>query len=396
MPSPLASAWTLDPAVAFLNHGSFGACPRDVLAAQTALRARMEREPVLFLGRELEGLLDSARAALAAFVGATPSSLALVTNATQAVNAVLRSLTLSAGDELVVTDHEYNATRTALDFAAGRAGAKVVVARLPFPIASSDQAIAPILEAITPRTRLVVVDHVTSPTALVLPLERLVRELAARGVDTLVDGAHAVGMLPLSLDALGAAYYTSNCHKWLCAPKGAAFLYVRPDRQGEVRPTSISHGANSPRGDRSRFLLEFDWTGTLDPTPWLCIPEAIRVVGALVPGGWPEVMKRNRALALEARALVGDALGVAPACPNDLVGSLAAVVLPDAREGFAPLTERLYERHRVEVPANPFPAWPRRVLRLSAQLYNAREDYQRLAAALAEELRLESRPREAK
>jgi len=391
MPSPLARLWTLDAAVTFLNHGSFGACPRPVLEAQQRLRERLERQPVQFLVRDLEGLLDDARRALAAFLGADPAGLVFVPNATTGVNAVLRSLALAPGDQVLVTDHAYNACRNALDFAAAAARAEVVVVPVPFPLASADAVVEAVLARATPRTRLALLDHVTSPTGLVLPIERLVRELAARGVDTLVDGAHAPGMLPLDLGALGAAYYAGNCHKWLCAPKGAGFLHVQRDRRDGVRPVVISHGANSPRTDRSRLLLEFDWTGSHDPTAYLCVPEALRFLGGLLPGGWPALMARNRALALEARHILCSALGAEAPAPEDMVGALAAVPLPDgsAAPGRSPLyvdplQDVLLERYGIEVPIVPWPAPPKRLVRVSCQAYNAREDYERLAAALGE------------
>ena len=316
-------------------------------------------------------------------------SLVFVPNATAGVNTVLHSLRFEPGDELLVTDHEYNACRNAFDHAAERSGARVVVVPLPFPLRSAEEVVAAIIERVTPRTRLALVDHVTSQTGLVLPIEALVRELQARGVDTLVDGAHAPGMVPLDLRRIGAAYYTGNCHKWICAPKGAAFLRVRRDRQHVVRPLVISHGANSERTDRPRFLLEFGWTGTGDPTAWLCVPEALRFMHSLLPGGWPELMKRNRELALAARRILCDALAIEPPAPQDLIGTLVSVPIPDARGTptpdalhLDPLQERLLAEHAIEVPVIAWPRWPRRLLRISAQLYNSVPQYERLAAAL--------------
>jgi isopenicillin-N epimerase len=392
-----ATLWLLDRRVVFLNHGSFGACPTEVLRHQAALRAEMEAEPVRFLSRELDDRLDAARGALAAFVGADPEDLAFVTNATSGVNAVLRSRDFAPGDELLTTDHAYNACRNALEYVAGRAGARVVVARVPFPVAGPDAVVDAVLAAVTPRTRLALLDHVTSPTALVLPVERLAPALVARGVDVLVDGAHAPGMLPLDLRALGATYYSGNCHKWLCAPKGAGFLWARRDRRPEVRPSVISHGATATRPGRSRFHLEFDWTGTADPTAWLSVPAALDYLGSLLPGGWPALMARNRALALEARRLVCDAVGTPPPCPDAMLGSLASVVLPDGPTteiGWRrpdPLQRRLFEEWGIEVPVMSWPAPPRRLVRISAQLYNRPAHYARLGEALRKALASEGR-----
>ncbi|MGH7263575.1 MAG: aminotransferase class V-fold PLP-dependent enzyme [Candidatus Rokuibacteriota bacterium] len=390
--SAWAPLWSLDPAVTFLNHGAFGACPRAVLEAQGRIRARLEAEPVRFLTRELEGLLDAARTALGGFIGARPDDLAFVPNATSGVNTVLRSLVFEPGDEILTTDHGYNACRNACELAAGRGGARVVTAAVPFPLEGPDRIVEAVVARVIPRTRLAVLDHVTSPTGIAFPVERLVAELAARGVDSLVDGAHAPGMLPLDVTAMGAAYYTGNCHKWICAPKGSAFLHVREDRQAAIRPLTISHGANSPRRDRSRFRLEFDWTGTADPTAYLAVPAAIGYLGGLVPGGWPALMARNREVALAGRGLLAKALGIEAPCPDAMLGALASLPLPDgdgrppdpAARGrqFDPLQNALLHRFGIEVPVMAWPAPPKRLLRISAQLYNTVADYERLADAL--------------
>jgi isopenicillin-N epimerase len=386
--------WLLDPAITFLNHGSFGATPVTVLDRQQEFRRQMEREPVRFFVRELEELLDAARRELAAFLGADTEGLAFVPNATAGVNAVLRSLDLDQHDELLVTNQEYNACRNALEYVAAGSGARLVVVDLPFPISSPEIVLERITDAITPRTRLVLIDHVTSQTALILPIPAIVAEMNARGIDTLVDGAHAPGLLPLDLHAIGASWYTANLHKWVCAPKGAAFLHAREDRRRSVRPVVISHGANSSRTDRSRYLIEFDWTGTFDPTAWLSVPAALRFMGGLLPGGWPELMRTNRELALAARDLLCRTLAIDHPAPDGMLGAMAAMPLPDGTTDTAPalygdpLQDRLLFEHAIEVPVVPWPRPPKRLLRISAQIYNERAEYERLAEALRKELML--------
>lgn len=401
MPQPrsgatdLACHWSLDPAVTFLNHGSFGACPRPVLAEQARLRRCLEAEPVVFLWREIEDRLDAATADLAAFLHCRPTDLVFLPNATTGVNTVLQRFPFRPGDEILALDHGYPACLNAAAYAATRADARLVTVRLPFPVAGPEEVRKAVAAGVTPRTRLALLDHVTSPTALVLPIAELVRDLAARGVDTLVDGAHAPGMFPLDLAAVGAAFYTGNLHKWVGAPKGAAFLHVREDRQDLVRPLVISHGATSRRTDRSRFRLEFDWTGTDDPTPFLAVPAALRFLETLIDGGFPRLAARNRLLALAARDLLADRLGIAPPCPDEMVGTMAALPLPPGRPEEAPrpprffdtLQDRLFTAHRIEVPVMNFPAFPARLVRVSAQAYNRLDQYERLADALDEELR---------
>lgn len=381
--------FALDPDVTFLNHGSFGACPRVVLAEQQRLRERLESEPVRFLAREYEPLLDAARHSLGEFLGCNPDDLAFLTNATTAVNCVLRSLEFSPGDELLITSHGYNACNNVMRFVAERSGARVTVAQVPFPLQSAEQIVDAITKAVTPKTKLALIDHITSPTAVVFPIERIVRELEGRGVQVLVDGAHSPGQEPLSLDTLGASYFTGNLHKWTCAPKGAAFLHVRRDRQPLIRPTTISHGANAQRRDRSRFRVEFDWQGTHDPTPFLTVPFAIETIGKLVPGGWDEVRARNRALVKQMRDVVLKAIGATPAVPDFLLGMMATIPLPNATTGqgalpgmgaLDPLQDTLWHQHRIEVPLFTFEG--KRCLRVSAHLHSTLADAEKLAAVL--------------
>jgi isopenicillin-N epimerase len=384
--------WLLDPSIAFLNHGAFGAAPKEVLAKQDEFRVRMEQEPVKFLARDLEALLDDVRRSFASFIGTSPENLAFVPNATAAVNGVLRSLKVNANDDLLVTNHEYNASANALNFVAERSGARVKIIEVPFPVRSPDEVVERILSATTTRTRLLLIDHITSQSALILPVQRIVGEMSALGIDTLIDGAHGPGQIPLDVQSIGAAYYTGNLHKWVCAPKGAALLYVRDDKRADVRPIAISHGANSSRTDRSRFHIEFDWTGTFDPTPWLAAGEALRFIPSLVQGGWEEVMRRNHAVALHARDILCDALSIDKPAPDEMLGAMASVPLPDGTAteidppGGDPLQNELFDRFKIEVPVMIWPSPPKRILRISAQLYNTIEEYEQLASALRQPL----------
>jgi isopenicillin-N epimerase len=397
--SGLARHWLHEEGIDFLNHGSFGSCPRVVFEAQHEYQRRMLAEPVRFLTRERQGLLDRSRAALAGVIHAEPRDIAFVRNATEGVNTVAQSLELNAGDEILVTDHAYGACVNALVAAAGRAGARVVTAIVPFPIQSPKQATEAVFAAVTPRTKLLMLDHVTSPTGLIFPVAEVVAEMTRRGIDTLIDGAHVAGMLPVDVSQIGAAYYTGNCHKWLCAPLGCGFLYVRRERQGGVTPTVKSWGASAPRDGNWRFNAEFDWPGTVDFSPWLALADAIGFMSTVLPGGLAAVMKRNHELAVTGRRIVCEKLGVTPPCPEEMLGSIAAICLPDDPRGAAAidctthptpthdLNTRLLERHGIEAPAYFFPAPPRLIVRLSAQLYNDESQYERLAAAVKQELR---------
>jgi isopenicillin-N epimerase len=329
------------------------------------------------LVRQLQPLLDESRRALAETIGAEPENLVFVSNATAAVNAVARSLRFRPGDELLLTNHGYNACNNVIRYVADREGAVVVVAEVPIPIESPEQVVQAVLARVTERTRLAVLDHVTSPTAVVFPVEELVGELGRRGVDALVDGAHAPGMVPLNVKRLGAAYYVGNAHKWLCAPKGAGFLYVRPDRQEGLQPPVISHGYNQPRSGYTRFQDAFDWQGTDDPTAWLCVGEAIRFLIGIHPKGLKGLIARNHDLTVVARRMLCERLPLRAVCPEGMLGSMAAMTLPTRAEedlatapvGPVPVAvpqvgNELFERFGIEVPVYYWPNPPQTILRI--------------------------------
>jgi isopenicillin-N epimerase len=391
---PLADPglWLLETETTFLNHGSFGAVTRAVLDAQNEWRTRMERQPLRFLGRELEPLLDGARQALATFVEADPQRLVFVPNATSGVATVLNSLSWQPGDEILTTDHAYPAVKNVLRRLAERTGARVVPVAVPFVGLTSAALEEAVLAAVTPQTRLAVLDHITSATAVIFPLEHLIPALRARGVETLVDGAHAPGQIPLDLTALGAAYYVGNCHKWLGAPKGAAFVVARPDHVDGLVPLVASRGAYSSRLDRLRLQLEFDWNGTWDPSAVLSIPTALETLGGLLPGGWSALMAAHRALAYEAQGILSAALGITRPVGPELLPAMASISLPPDPEApprsgvwHSDFQQGLVEAG-FEVPVFWHPAPPERLLRVSAFAYNHRGQYEALGRYLDEAL----------
>jgi isopenicillin-N epimerase len=353
----------------------------------------MEYNTLRFFEQDLPDLLETAREALGLFLGAPASDLVFVDNATMGVTTVLSNLNLIAGDRVLITDHGYNACSNAARFFAERTGAEVDLINLPFPGSDSNEVIERILKGCTSRTRILLIDHITSPTALIMPLEDIVPAVQQRGIQVLVDGAHAPGMLPLRLAELGADYYTGNCHKWMCAPKGTAFLYVRSEHQSKLHPLTISHGMNRPVGESTRFRLEFDWIGTRDLTGFLTLPALIDYMDGISNEGWAGIMVRNRALAVEARDLICQELGLELPCPVDMIGSLATICLPGSVETtftdyhvIDPLKQILRRQYGIEVSLSAWPSPAGRYLRISTQLYNALSQYRQLTEALQLEL----------
>ena len=388
----LAEPWPLDPNTVFLTHGSFGATPSAIMDEQRRIRALMEKDPVRFFERENIGLWDDARRALSKFVNADVDGMVFVSNATQGINTVLRSLRLQPGDEIIVPDHSYQACWNAVDFVTERSGAKTVVVEVPFRVEGPQEVLDIIMGAVTDRTVLALIDTVTSPTGMRMPFEELTLQLQSRGVDVLLDAAHGPGIVPLDLSELAPAYCTGNCHKWLCSPKGSAFLHIREDRKHLVRPLNISHGAAFEGDAQEKFEFEFAWPGTQDPSAWMCIPKAIEYLGDLVEGGWPEIMRRNHALAIEGRGILCEALGTSPPFPDSMVSALASVEIttegevgPMSLEG-DPFHNLLLDEYGIQVPVMPWRHHGVRYIRISAQLYNHQDEYRYLAEALGRSL----------
>jgi isopenicillin-N epimerase len=379
----------LDPDMVFLNHGSFGACPIEVLEAQQRWQREMERNPVEFLGRRSGALLADSRARLASYLGARAEDLIYLTNATTGVNTVARSLDLQPGDEVLTTDHEYGACDAAWEFACRRSGARYVRVEIPLPFVAGEFADR-ILAAITPRTRIVFASHIASTTGLIFPVQELCQRVYGRGILTMIDGAHAPGHVPLELDALGADFYAGNCHKWLCAPKGAGFLHVRPEHHGRLDGVVVSWGYCAENEGHTGFdaytgstMLErrHQWQGTRDISAFLAVPAAIDFQER---HRWPEVRRACHALLVETRDRVGAVTGLGPICAATDFGQMLAIALPpcDAET----LRATLFERHRIEVPITTHGGRP--FVRVALQGYNTRTEVETLIAALVRELGL--------
>jgi isopenicillin-N epimerase len=371
---PIRSRFLLERGTDFLNHGSFGATPRTVLASAERWRQRMEAHPDRFLRYERPHLLRAAAGILARFVRAKEQDIVFVENATSGINAVLRSLELRPGDEILTTTHVYNAVRQTIRDVCSRSGAKLVEVPIDLPVADSEGLIRPLKKALNRRTRLVVLDHIASPTGLIFPVKRIAALARARGAKVLVDGAHAPGQLDLDIPALGADWYSGNCHKWLFAPKGCGFLWARRKAQEGIHPPVISHGY------RKGFTEEFDWTGTRDFSAWLSVPDGIHFFRKLRPARLRAYC--HNLVVREARKICA-AWGTELDGPPELHGTMIAIRLPDRLQGRDPvaLMADWMDRHRIVVPTMAVGGvfW----MRISAQVYNAPGDYDRLRELVA-------------
>jgi isopenicillin-N epimerase len=392
MSDNLARHFLLREDVTFLNHGSFGACPRPVFEAYQAWQLELEREPVEFLGRKLTENMRLPREILAAELGTTAENIVGVTNATTGLNIVAQSFDLKPGDQILTTDHEYSALEKTWAYVARKTGAEIVVVKIPVPLETEAQFTEAVISGMTDRTRVLFLSHITSATALVFPIERAIAEARRRGIFSVIDGAHAPGHIPLNLDALGADFYAGNCHKWMMAPKGSAFLHARAEVQNLLNPLVISHGWTAQSKEpgakgafgNSPFVDEIEMQGTRDPAPWLTVPAALKF---RAENDWWAIADHCSALARETAARVAEMTGL-PALSVEAFRApqMAAMPIPECDPG--EVHKVLFERYGIEIPVY---RWQDRcIARVSVQGYNSRPQMDKLVSALSEIFRLKA------
>jgi isopenicillin-N epimerase len=377
--STLKQHFLLDPEIHFLNHGSFGSTPKPVFEAYQSWQIRLERQPVKFLGREYDSLLKESRQALGAYLNADADDLAYIPNATHGVNIIAHSLDLQAGDEILTTNHEYGACDYTWDFVCGKVGAKYIHQHISLPVHSEEEIVEQFWRGVTPRTKVVYLSHITSPTALRLPVEKICQRAREVGIMSIIDAAHSPGQLAVDLQALGADVSTGNCHKWMLSPKGAAFLHVRRESQPIVEPLIVSWGYNTmpETTTGSRFIDILQWTGTKDPAAVLSVPAAIQF---MQEHGWQDVRVECHALLRTAIEKVCDLTDLLPLYPldSDFYSQMAIAPLPQCN--LAQLKSRLYDEFKIEVPLTQWQ--DRQFIRISIQGYNTLEDVDALVDAL--------------
>ena len=380
----LREQFLIRPDITFLNHGSFGACPRPVFQRYQEWQLELERQPVEFIGRRAHELLSDSRAALAGYLGCDADEVVYSPNVTTALNVVARSLPLNEGDEILTTDHEYGALERTWRFMCERNGAKIVTISLPRPLDDPDEVVEAVMAGLTPRTRVLFLSHITSPTAVTLPIEKLISRARDAGIWTVIDGAHAPGQVPVDLHELGADFYGGNCHKWLCAPKGAGFLYARRDVQHLLDPLVISWGWEARDPGPSRFIDEQERQATRDFSAYLAVPAAIEYQAA---NDWSRVREECHELARWTAAEVAELTGLPALSADSPTWYAQMITMPLPPGDAATLKTRLYDQYRIEIPTI---VWrDERFVRISVQGYNTRADCRRLVDALAEILRSE-------
>ena len=381
--------WNHDKNIVFLNHGSFGSCPKAILDLQTKIKQRTEQDPIRELVTDFEARYIENKNALAQFVGCNANDLVLMKNTTSGANTILNSLSFEAGDELLTHSHAYGACVNVLRHYAEKHKCKLVIAEIPFPISSEDEITTAILNLVTSKTKLVMLDHITSATGIIFPVEKLTQELESRGIEVLIDGAHAPGMIDLNINALGASYYIGNCHKWICSPRGSALMHVRKDKQHKILPLQISHYNDLYEGTDAHWSAQFAWPGTDDYSSYLLIKDSIQFMETIF-GTWKELRKNNRELCLAARKLFCEKLKIEIPTPDSMIGHLASIPVqnnPETPSKFfnmtTPLKQRLMDEYKIQVPVFYFEKKnPKLLLRISVQAYNSMEQFEYLGESL--------------
>lgn len=378
----LKKLFLLDPQVTFLNHGSFGACPRPVMEIYQQWQNRLERQPVQFLANELTGHLAQARQAMGQLIHAPADDLVFVPTATHAVNLVARSLSLQSGDEVLATDHEYGACQFTWQFLSQKRGFRYIQQPIPLPIHSDEEIVEQFWQGVTARTKVIFISHISSPTALCLPVSAICARARQQGILTVVDGAHAVGQLDLDMATIGADFYTSNAHKWLCAPKGSAFLYTRPEQQRLIEPLIVSWGWGQNRTIHagSDYLDYLQWGGTMDPAAYLSVPAAIQFQADY---NWSAVRQQCHQLVIQAMERIGELSGREAIAPTHFYHQMAAIPLPPIAD-LPAFKARLYHDYHIEIPCITWQNW--QFIRVSIQGYNDQQDINALLAALSQML----------
>jgi isopenicillin-N epimerase len=376
----LKKYFQLDPSIVFLNHGSFGATPKPVFKTYQNWQRELERQPVEFLGRRHNALMAGSRAALAKVLGTSADNLVYTQNVTISLNIVARSLELGAGDEVLSTDHEYGALDRTWRFLARERGFTYINQKIPIPLNTASDFVDGFWRGVTPHTRVIFLSHITSPTAIFFPIEEIIQRARAAGIITVVDGAHVPGQIPLDLDALGADFYGGNLHKWFMSPKGAGFLYARPEMQNLLKPLVVSWGYESLTPGNSTFIDHHEWWGTRDLAAFLSVPAAIEFQEKY---NWDKVRDDCHQLARETQKRICDLTGLAP-LHSDAGGwfcQLFAAPLK-ADTDIVALKERLYNEYRIEVPLIDWNGY--KLVRVSIQGYNSQKDVDTLLIALRE------------
>ncbi len=390
--NPLVQHWSLNKKIVYLNHGSFGATPTKVLEAQHQLQLENEAEAIEFYIDKLPDLLHTSKAALANFIGTSTNNIVFVQNTTTGVNTILNSLTPNEGEDWLTTNHAYGACVHAYKHFANKHNCRVITAHIDYPITSEDAILESIEKSITPKTTIALIDYITSASAIILPIKKIITLLHSKGIKVIIDAAHAPGMIDFNLDELQPDFFVANCHKWICSPKGSAFMYVAPQHQQLIHPLVISHYNDTNIDGADHWSNQFMWDGTHDYSAYICVKNALEYMPTLIQGGWEGIKKHSHELVWAAANKIASTLQVQLPAPEHMVGSICNIPMPDgiaASRKFhsnVALKDALFHKCQIEVPVFMFPAAPTQWLRISAQLYNSMEQYDYLLDCLKKEL----------